>query len=146
MSYTRGVPASPQPTEAELNVLKVLWERGPSTVREVHEQLYSQRDVGYTTTLKLLQNLFGKGLVKRKERQRQHVYSAAVSEQRTLNSLVRRWADQTFGGSSAALAMRALDTGRVSREELDSLKAQIARLELREKELREKELREKERR
>jgi BlaI family transcriptional regulator, penicillinase repressor len=122
------MPAQP-PTEAELNVLRVLWKRGPSTVRNVHAELYRNTSVGYTTTLKLLQNMFAKGLVKRDEEPRQHVYAAAVSERRTLDGLVRRWVDRAFGGSPAALAMRALDLKRISREELDSLKAQIARLE-----------------
>ncbi len=121
------------PTEAELNILKVLWQRGPSTVRTVHEELYRNTKVGYTTTLKLLQNMFAKGLVKRNEEQRQHVYSATVSKRRTLNELVRRWVDDTFAGSSAALAIRALDLKRVTREELASLKALISRLEEREK-------------
>ena len=124
---------TPPPTEAELNVLKVLWRRGPSTVRSVHEELYRNTEIGYTTTLKLLQNMFAKGLVKRNEDLRQHVYSASVSEQRTLNDLVRRWVDNTFAGSPAALAMRALDLKRVSPEELSSLKAMISRLEERER-------------
>jgi predicted transcriptional regulator len=124
---------TPPPTEAELNVLKVLWKRGPSTVRNVHEELYRNTEVGYTTTLKLLQNMFAKGLAKRNEGQRQHVYSAAVSEQRTLNELVQRWVDNTFAGSPAALAMRALDLKRVTREELASLKALVSRLEERER-------------
>ena len=124
---------TPPPTEAELNVLKVLWQQGPSTVRSVHEELYRNTKVGYTTTLKLLQNMFAKGLVRRNEEQRQHVYSAAVTEKRTLNNLVQRWADNTFAGSPAALAMRALDLKRVTREELVSLKALISRLEEREK-------------
>src|SRR3984893_1138920 len=90
-SYTQIVDMpTPPPTEAELNVLKVLWQRGPSTVRSVHEELYRNTEVGYTTTLKLLQNMFAKGLVRRNEESRQHVYLAAVSEQRTLNELVRR--------------------------------------------------------
>lgn len=125
--------AAAPPTEAELNVLRVLWKRGPSTVREVHVELYRNTSVGYTTTLKLLQNMFAKGLVKRDEKARQHIYAASVSEEHTLNGLVRRWVDRTFGGSPAALAMRALDLKRVSRQELDSLKAQIARLEERER-------------
>ena len=121
------------PTEAELNILKVLWRRGPSTVRNVHEELYRNTEVGYTTTLKLLQNMFAKGLVTRNEEERQHVYAAAVSEQRTLNNLVRRWVDNSFAGSPVALAMRALDLKRVTREELASLKALISRLEERER-------------
>jgi predicted transcriptional regulator len=130
------VSIAPQPTEAELNILKVLWRRGPSTVRDVHEDLYQKTETGYTTTLKLLQNMFGKGLVKRNEEQRQHVYRAAVSEQRTLNDLLRRWVDHTFGGSPAALAMRALDLKRVTPKELESLTALISRLEQRESERR----------
>jgi BlaI family transcriptional regulator, penicillinase repressor len=121
------------PTEAELNVLRVLWRRGPSTVRGVHDELYSKTGVGYTTTLKLLQNMLAKGLVKRDETDRQHIYAAAVSEQRTLNNLVRRWIDGTFSGSSIALAVRALDVKRISRSELDSLKEMISRLEERER-------------
>jgi BlaI family penicillinase repressor len=121
------------PTEAELSILKVLWRRGPSTVRAVHEELYRDTEVGYTTTLKLLQNMFAKSLVTRNEAERQHVYSAAVSEQRTLNDLVRRWVDNTFAGSPVALAMRALDVKRVTRKELASLKAAISRLEERER-------------
>ena len=133
-SYTRlQMSRTPSPTEAELKVLRVLWSHGPSTVRDVHEELYRDTEVGYTTTLKLLQNMLSKRLAKRNERQRQHVYSAAISEQRTLNELVRRWADNIFGGSPAALAMCALDVKRVSRQELESLKAQILRLEARER-------------
>jgi BlaI family penicillinase repressor len=124
---------TPSPTETELNVLKVLWHQGPSTVRTVHEELYRNTEVGYTTTLKLLQNMFAKGLVRRNDEQRQHVYSAAVSEKRTLNNLVQRWVDSTFAGSTAALAIRALDLKRVTPEELASLKALISRLEERER-------------
>lgn len=122
------------PTDAELNVLKVLWRRGPSTVRDVHDELYGDTGVGYTTTLKLLQNMFGKRLVKRNEKQRQHVYSAFVSERRTLNEIVRGWVENTFAGSPAALAMRALDVKEVTPEELARLKEAIARLERREQE------------
>ncbi len=124
---------TPSPTEAELSVLRVLWQHGPSTVRAVHEELYHDTEVGYTTTLKLLQNMLAKGLAKRNEERRQHVYSAAVSERRTVNELLRRWVDRTFGGSPAALAMRALDLKRFTPAELASLKAQIARLEERER-------------
>jgi predicted transcriptional regulator len=124
---------APPPTDAELNILKVLWRSGPATVRTVHEELYRNTHVGYTTTLKLLQNMFAKGLVTRNEKERQHVYAAAVSEQRTINELVRRWVNHNFGGSPAALAMRALDIKRLTRVVLASLKALIARLEEREK-------------
>jgi BlaI family transcriptional regulator, penicillinase repressor len=124
---------TPSPTEAELSVLRVLWQHGPSTVRAVHEELYHDTEVGYTTTLKLLQNMLAKGLAKRNEERRQHVYSAAVPERRTVNELLRRWVDRAFGGSPAALAMRALDLKRFTPAELASLKAQITRLEERER-------------
>jgi BlaI family transcriptional regulator, penicillinase repressor len=120
------------PTEAELAILHILWERGASTVREVHESLYKGTEVGYTTTLKLLQNMLAKRLVTRDERTRQHVYKAAAPKQRTLNSLVRIWIDKTFAGSSAALAMQALDARHASREELGRLKDLIHKIERRE--------------
>jgi predicted transcriptional regulator len=127
MSILRAVP-----TEAELAILRVLWERGSSTVREVHEALYEGTEIGYTTALKLLQNMLAKGLVTRDEQTRQHIYRAAVPKQRTLNALVRIWIDKTFAGSSAALAMQALDAKAASREELGRLKELIRKIERRE--------------
>jgi predicted transcriptional regulator len=126
MSILRAVP-----TEAELAILHVLWERGASTVREVHEALYEGTATGYTTALKLLQNMLAKGLVTRDERTRQHIYRAAVPKQRTLNALVRILIDKTFAGSSAALAMQALDARSASREELGQLKELIRKIERR---------------
>lgn len=120
------------PTEAELSILRVLWKRGPSTVREVYEELYQGTEIGYTTALKLLQNMLAKGLVTRNERQRQHIYNAAVSKQPTLNALVRRWIDKTFAGSSAALVMQALDAKPPRREELVRLRGLIRAIEKRE--------------
>lgn len=127
MSVLRAVP-----TEAELAILRVLWEQGPSTVREVHEALYEGTKVGYTTALKLLQNMLAKGLVKRDEQKRQHIYSAVVPKQRTLNALVRILIDKTFAGSSAALAMQALDARSANREELGRLKELIRKIERKE--------------
>jgi predicted transcriptional regulator len=120
------------PTEAELAILRVLWERGPSTVRQVHEALYEGTEIGYTTGLKLLQNMLAKGLVKRDERTRQHVYAAAVPKQRTLNAVIRPWIEKTFAGSSAALAMQALNAKAASREDLELLKQLIRKIEQRE--------------
>ncbi|WP_063670362.1 BlaI/MecI/CopY family transcriptional regulator [Dyella thiooxydans] len=117
------------PTTAELAVLQVLWRRGPSTVREVHEAVYGDTDTGYTSALKIMQNMLAKGLVTRSEDVRQHVYSAAVSERPTLNRLVRGWMDSAFAGSSLALAMQALDARPVAPEELAQLKAMIEKLE-----------------
>lgn len=117
------------PTTAELAILQVLWRKGPSTVREVHEAVYADTDIGYTSALKIMQNMLAKGLVSRSEDARQHVYAAAVSERPTLNRLVRGWIDSAFAGSSLALAMQALDARPVAPEELARLKAMIEKLE-----------------
>lgn len=118
------------PTAAELAVLRVLWRAGPSTVREVHQAVYGATETGYTSALKIMQNMLAKGLVTRVADARQHVYAAAVSERPTLNRLVSGWMDSAFAGSSLALAMQALDARPVAPEELDKLKAMIARLEV----------------
>lgn len=97
-----------RPTESELAILTVLWERGPSTVRQVHEALADTRDTGYTTTLKLMQIMAEKGLVTRNETARTHVYSAAAGEEQTQRVLVKDLVDRAFGGSAAALVLRAL--------------------------------------
>jgi BlaI family penicillinase repressor len=117
------------PTAAELAILRVLWQKGPSTVRDVHETVYAQTPTGYTSSLKLLQNMLAKGLVTRIEDSRQHVYAAAVSERPTLNRLVSGWMDTAFAGSSLALAMQALEARPVAPEELAQLKAMIDKLE-----------------
>jgi BlaI family transcriptional regulator, penicillinase repressor len=104
--------------------ISVLWDCGPSTVREVHEELNQLKPTGYTTVLKFLQIMADKGLVRRKEVHRLHVYEAALPRQATQNQLVRDLAARAFGGSPLQLAMRALDTDRVSAEEL----AQIRKL------------------
>jgi predicted transcriptional regulator len=117
------------PTAAELAILRVLWDKGPCTVRDVHEAVYADTDIGYTSSLKIMQNMLAKGLVTRSEDARQHVYAAAVSERPTLNRLVRGWMDSAFAGSSLALAMQALDARPVAPEELAQLKAMIRKLE-----------------
>ncbi len=123
----------PLPTDAELQVLRTLWQRGPSTVRQIHDWLYREGNVGYTTSLKLLQNLHGKGLVARDESSRQHVYRATGGEASTVQGVVRQLIDRSFEGSAASLAMHALGAKRTSPEELVRLKALIAELEEREK-------------
>ena len=119
------------PTTAELAILRVLWRDGPSTVREVHAAVYGETETGYTSALKLLQNMLAKGLVTRADDARQHVYAAAVSERPTLNRLVSGWMDSAFAGSSLALAMQALDARPVAPDELAQLKAMIEKLERR---------------
>jgi predicted transcriptional regulator len=106
----------PLPTERELAILQVLWERGPSAVREVHEAL--DQSVGYTGILKLLQVMTTKGLVRRNEANRAHLYEAVEPRDKTEGRLVRRLADGAFGGSTASLVMRALSVKRASSAEL----------------------------
>lgn len=117
------------PTAAELAVLRVLWRRKAATVREVHEEIYQGTETGYTSALKIMQNMLGKGLVTRAANSRQHVYAAAVSQRPTLNRIVRGWIDGAFAGSSLALAMQALDARPIDAEELTQLKAMVRKLE-----------------
>src|SRR5437899_2837202 len=97
-----------RPTAAELEILHVLWQRGPSTVREVHEQLNGE--TGYTTVLKLMQIMADKGLVKRDEKQRAHIYEAVIPREQTQSQLVRDLVDKVFGGSATSLVMHALSS------------------------------------
>jgi predicted transcriptional regulator len=111
-----------KPTNAELDILRVLWSRGPSTVREVHEALERRTPVGYTTVLKLLQIMIEKGLVTRDESARTHVYTARAGETATQQRLVSDLLERAFGGSALGLVMQALSTKRPSRAELDELR------------------------
>ena len=112
----------PKPTDAELAILRILWERGPSTVRHVHELLARDRQAAYTTALKLLQIMTEKGLVERDERERTHVYRARLSEDQTQRQLVRDLLDRAFGGSAGKLVMQALATRRASADELREIR------------------------
>ncbi len=111
-----------RPTPAELEILSVLWERGPSTVREVQEALGAARAAGYTTVLKLLQIMTDKGLVGRDERARAHVYSPRAAETQTQRQLVRDLVDRAFGGSAAKLVVQALSGRRASPEEIERIR------------------------
>jgi predicted transcriptional regulator len=115
------------PTDSELGILRVLWERGPSTVREVHEAL--QDGTGYTTVLKLMQIMTEKGLVVRDESQRAHVYTARATQQKTQRQLVTDLVDRAFGGSPAQLAMQALSSKKTSPQELAELRRLLDSLE-----------------
>ena len=116
---------APKPTDAELAILRVLWDRGPSTVRQVHDVLAADRQAAYTTALKLLQIMTEKGLVERDERDRTHVYRARLSEETTQRQLLRDLLDRAFGGSSSKLVMQALATKRASAEELRDIRKAI---------------------
>jgi predicted transcriptional regulator len=119
----------PRPTDAELAILNVLWQRGPSTVREVQEELHRDRPTGYTTVLKFLQIMTEKGLVVRDESQRTHVYQPQISEADTQRQLVGDLLDRAFGGSSQKLVMQVLAAKKTTPEELDQIRKLLDNLE-----------------
>ena len=113
-----------KPTDAELAILRVLWARGPSTVRQVAEEM--GREAGYTTVLKLLQIMTEKRLVRRDESSRTHVYEAAFTQDQTERQLVSDLLDRVFDGSAAKLVLQALAASRTTPEELDEIRKLIA--------------------
>ena len=117
--------SQPRPTDAELAILRVLWERGASTVRQVHEALVGTRETGYTTTLKLMQIMTDKGLVKRNETARTHVYSPMAGQEQTERQLVQDLVDRAFGGSAAQLVLRALSAEGTTDAELKEIRKLI---------------------
>jgi len=120
----------PRPSEAELEILDVLWRRGPSTVREVWEALASERRSGYTTVLKFMQIMTTKGLVTRKQDKRAHVYQATLSRQQTQRQLMTHLVDRAFGGSALQLAQQALASAKqASPEELAEIRRMLAEFE-----------------
>jgi BlaI family transcriptional regulator, penicillinase repressor len=121
-----------KPTEAELAILNVLWEAGPSTVRDVQNQLQSARGTGYTTTLKLMQIMYEKGLLKRDESNRSHVYSAAITRQKTQKMAVTKMIDQLFEGSAQQLVMQALASKKTTAKELAEIRNLLDSLERKE--------------
>ena len=123
------MPRHPKPTAAELQILQVLWRRGPSTVHQVQPALKRGDQVGYTTVLKLLQIMFEKGLVRRDESTRPHVFRAAVAEAQVKRRLVSDLLDQVFEGSSMKLVMQALSTKRATAGELRQLRELLDEIE-----------------
>ena len=120
----------PKPTEAELGILNVLWERGASTVRDIHEVLYRDEGAGYTTALKLLQIMHAKGLVERDDSERAHVYRPAVSKEKTQKRFLTDMVQRVFDGSASQLVLHALGSRpRATREELDEIRALLDRME-----------------
>ncbi|HEX7130838.1 MAG TPA: BlaI/MecI/CopY family transcriptional regulator [Rhodanobacteraceae bacterium] len=118
-----------RPTEAELEILHVLWARGGCTVREVHEALHRDSGTGYTTALKLLQIMHGKGLVVRDDSQRAHVFRAAVSKEKTQKRFLADLVQRVFEGSPSQLVLQALGSQRASREELREIRALLNQLD-----------------
>lgn len=123
---TRTSPSHhPKPTASELEILRVLWERGPSTVREVHEALRSKKSTGYTSVLKLLQIMTEKGTVRRDENQRAHVYEACEPAEKTKRDLAGDVLQRVFEGSASQLMLHALAGRPTSREEIKELRRML---------------------
>jgi BlaI family transcriptional regulator, penicillinase repressor len=117
MASTRYI----KPTESELEILQVIWERGSASVREVHEELAKTKDVGYTTTLKLMQIMHEKGLVKRDDSLKTHIYQAAVSKEKTQKHMLGKMINSLFGGSPTELVLQALGNHKASPHELEEI-------------------------
>lgn len=119
---TRNHHQLPRPTEGELELLSILWERGPSTVRDLHQAISERRPLGYTSVLKLLQIMTEKGLVDREEAGKAHIYRAAETQQETQSQILSDMSRRLFSGSAAALAMHALATQPVTEQELEEIR------------------------
>ena len=118
-----------EPTKSELEILQVLWENGPSTVRTVNDQLLKQKEVNYTTTLKLMQIMADKGILKRDESQMKHVYSVVEEEQKTKAHLLDKFVDSMYKGSAGKLVMQLLGNNKASQQELQEIKDMLKKLE-----------------
>jgi predicted transcriptional regulator len=110
-----------KPTEGELEILGILWNKGTATVRNVHEEICKSKDAGYTTTLKLMQIMFEKGLVTRDSSNKTHIYKPAVSREKTQKQFVNKMINSLFAGSSAQLVMHALGGNDASTDELEKI-------------------------
>jgi predicted transcriptional regulator len=117
-----------KPTESELEILQILWKKGNASVREVHEELLETKEAGYTTTLKLMQIMHEKGLVKRDDSIKTHIYQAAVSKEKTQKHLLNKMIDTLFGGSPGELVMQALGNHKASAEELEEIQKMLDNL------------------
>ncbi len=118
-----------KPTEKELEILQVLWQEGPATVRDVNDRLSEKREIGYTTTLKIMQIMYDKGLVTRKKDGKTHIYEAVISEEATQSSMIRDLMDTAFKGSAMQLVMGALGTRKSSKQELKKIREYLDSLE-----------------
>jgi predicted transcriptional regulator len=117
-----------KPTESELEILQVLWQKKAATVRDVHDELAKMRDIGYTTALKLLQIMFEKGLVTRDDSSKTHIYMPAVTREKTQKQIVGKMINTLFSGSSTELVMQALGNQKTSKEELDEIQKMLDNL------------------
>jgi len=120
---------TPKPTASELEILQVLWERGPSTVREVHDALAAKRPIGYTSVLKLMQIMTAKGTVRRNEEQRAHVYESVQPAEKTKRQLAMDVLQRVFDGSASDLMMHALAGRKASKEEIEEMRRLLSEYE-----------------
>jgi BlaI family transcriptional regulator, penicillinase repressor len=120
---------SPQPTEVEVAILRVLWDRGPSSVRQVHDALLGTRDTGYSTTLKMMQVMFEKGLLQRDESVRPQVYRPTQPEAQTQTQMVDDLIQKVFGGSARKLVLRAVQSEQVSAQELAEIRKLLKQMD-----------------
>lgn len=118
-----------KPTDSELEILNILWEKGDSTVRDVHEVLEQTKEVGYTTTLKLMQIMHDKKLLTRDTSSKTHIYKAAISKESTQGQIVQRLVDNVFNGSTMQMVMQALGNHKASSKELDQIRAYLNQIE-----------------
>jgi predicted transcriptional regulator len=122
-------PPSTQPTEVELQILRILWELGPSPVRLIHGRLQAEKGTNYSTTVKMLSVMLDKGLVAREEEARPHVYRAVVSQDRARKRMLQELIDKVYGGSAKSLVLHALSAKKASRAELDEIRQLLDQLE-----------------
>lgn len=118
-----------EPTKSELEILQVLWEKGPSTVRAVNDELLKAKDINYTTTLKLMQIMTDKGILKRDESQMKHIYHVAEEEQKTKDHLLDRFIDSVYQGSAGKLVMQLLGNKKASKDDLDSIRKMLDQMD-----------------
>ena len=118
-----------KPTESELEILNILWANGPSTVRDVHEALEKSKSAGYTTTLKLMQIMYDKQLLKRDSSSKSHVYTANVSQEKTQGQLLKKMIDNVFNGSASQLVMQALGNHKTNKDEIEEIRKYLAEIE-----------------
>jgi len=118
-----------KPTESELEILSILWENGPSTVKFINDKLNEKKDVGYTTTLKIMQIMFDKNLLSRKKSGRSHTYSVKVKKDETQGVLLEKILETAFSGSASKLVMQAIGRSKTSQKEIDEIKAYLKKFE-----------------
>ena len=122
-------PPASQPTDAELQILQVLWDHGPSTVRSIHDRLSESRDTAYATTVKMLVIMFDKGLVVRDDSVRPQIYRAATSRKRTQKRMLKEFIQKVYDGSAASVVLQALSSKKASKEDMARIRELLDELE-----------------